>query len=128
MPDVLIDSRATCNVMAQQTWGLLKLKGIKCKSRKAAKELFAYGGTEPLLILGTFTADVMLAGINVRCRADFVEVKGNGRTLLGRETAEILSRLRVGPSQANNVTSRQLESDIRDRHKDLFTGIGLLRD
>lgn len=128
VPDVLIDSGATCNVMGQQTWELLKLKGIKCESRKAAKELFAYGSTEPLPTLGTFTADVMLAGSNVCCRADFVVVKGNGRTLLGRETAEVLSLLRVGPSQANSVTSGQLESDIQERYKDLFTGVGLLRD
>ena len=78
MPDILIDSEATCNVMSQQTWDLLKLKGIKCESRKAAKELFAYGSTEPLPTLGTFTTDVMLAGSNVRCGADFVVVKGNG--------------------------------------------------
>ncbi|KAL9966531.1 hypothetical protein ACROYT_G024619 [Oculina patagonica] len=91
--DVLIDSGATCNVMGQQTWDLLKPKGIKCESRKAAKELFAYVGTEPLPTLGSFTADVMLAGSNVRCRTDFVVVKGNGRTLLGRETAELLSLL-----------------------------------
>jgi len=128
VPDVLIDSGATCNVMGQQTWELLKLKGIKCESRKAAKELFAYGSTEPLPSLETFTADVMLAGSNVCCRADFVVVKGNGRTLLGRETAEVLSLLRVGPSQANSVTSGQLESDIQERYKDLFTGVGLLRD
>ena len=128
VPDVLIDSGATCNVMGQQTWDLLKLKGIKCESRKAAKELFAYGSTELLPTLGTFTADVMLAGSNVRCGADFVVVKGNGRTLLGRETAEVLSLLRVGPSQANSVTSGQLESDIQERYKGLFTGVGLLRD
>ncbi|KAL9974552.1 hypothetical protein ACROYT_G011601 [Oculina patagonica] len=120
VPDVLIDSGATCNVMGQQTWDLLKLKEIKCESRKAAKELFAYRGTEPLPTLGSFTADVMLAGSNVRCRTDFVVVKGNGRTLLGRETAELLSLLRVGPSQANSVTSGQLESDIRERYKDLL--------
>lgn len=72
-------------------------------------------------LLELFTADVMLAGSNVRCRADFVVVKGNGRTLLGRETAEVLSLLRVGPSQANSVPSGQLESDIQERYKDLFT-------
>ena len=46
--DVLIDSGATCNVVGQQTWEMLKLKGINCESRKSARELFAYGGTEPL--------------------------------------------------------------------------------
>ena len=77
VPHVLIDSGATCNVMGQQTWEMLKLEGIKCESRKLARELFAYGGTEPLPTLGTFSADVMLTGNN-GCRADFVVVKGDG--------------------------------------------------
>ena len=66
---------------------MLKLNGIKCESRKSARELFAYGGTEPLPTLGTFTADVMLTENNTHCRADFMVAKGNGRTLIGRETA-----------------------------------------
>ena len=32
--DVLIDSGATCNVVGQQTWEMLKLKGINCESPK----------------------------------------------------------------------------------------------
>ena len=112
VPDVLIDSGATCNVMGQQTWETLKLKGIKCESRKSARELFAYGGMEPLSTLGTCTADVMLNGNSNRCRADFVVVKGDDRTLLGHETAEILNLLHIGPFQANNVDSGGLESCI----------------
>ena len=30
--NVHIDSEATCNMMGQQTWQMLKLKGIKCES------------------------------------------------------------------------------------------------
>ncbi|XP_068758051.1 uncharacterized protein [Montipora capricornis] len=125
--DVLIDSGATCNLVGQQTWEMLKLKGINCESRKSARELFAYGGTEPLPTLGTFTADVSLTGNNSGCRADFVVVKGDGRTLLGRETAEILNLLYVGPFQANNVDSRGVESCIREKYKALFTGVGFLK-
>ena len=77
VPHVLIDSGATCNVMGQQTWEMLKLEGIKCESRKSARELFAYGGTEPLPTLGTFSADVMLTGNN-GCRADLVVKGGQG--------------------------------------------------
>ena len=43
--DVLIDSGATSNVVGQQTWEMLKRKGINCKSLKSARGLFAYGGT-----------------------------------------------------------------------------------
>ena len=106
---------------------LITLKGINCESRKSARELFAYGGTEPLPTLGTFTADVSLTGNKGGCRADFVVVKGDGRTLLGRETAEILNLLHIGPFQANNVVSGGLESCIREKYKALFTGVGLLK-
>ena len=83
--------------------------------------------TEPLPTLGTFTADVMLNGNNNGCRADFVVVKGDGRTLLGRETAEVLDLLHIGPFQANNVDSGGLESCVREKYKAVFTGIGLLK-
>ena len=85
LSNVLIDSGATCNVVGQQTCEMLKLEGINCESRKSARELFAHDGTEPLPNLGTFTADVSLTGNNCGCRADFVVVKGDGRTILGRE-------------------------------------------
>ena len=123
--DVLIDSGATCNVMGQQTWELLKQKGIKCESCKSARELFAYGGTEPLPTLGTFTADVTWAGMENGSKADFVVVKGDSRTLLDRETAEVLSLLRIGPLQANSVGGGQLDGDIREKYKHLFSGVGL---
>ena len=127
VPDVLIDSGASCNVMGQQTWELLKQKGINCESRKSAKELFAYGGTEPLPTLGTFTADVTLAGFGNGSNADFVVIEGDGRTLLGRETAEALNLLRIGPFQTNSVDGGRSDGDVREKYKHLFGGVGLLK-
>lgn len=100
--------------MGQQTWEMLKLKGINCESRKSARELFSYGSTEPTL--GTLTAEVTPTDNKSSCRADFV----------GRETAEMLNLLRIGPFQANNVDSGRLKSCIREKYKVLFTGVGLL--
>ena len=111
--DVLIDSGATCNVVGQQTWEMLKLKGINCESRKSARELFAYGGTEPLTTLGTFTADVSLTGNKSGCRADFVVVKGDGRTLVGRETAEILNLLTLVPSKRTMLSVELYPGEIQ---------------
>ena len=93
VPDVLIDLGASCNVMGQQTWGLLKQKGIKRQSRKSVKDLFAYGSIEPLLSLGTFTAGRHASWVKDGSKADFVVVEGDGHTLLGRETAEVLNLL-----------------------------------
>lgn len=55
----------------------------------------------------------MLTGNNSGCRADFMVVKDDGRTLLGCETADILNLLHIGRFQANNVDGAGLESCIR---------------
>ena len=34
VPDVLIDSGATCNLMGRGTWEWLKKHGVKCESKK----------------------------------------------------------------------------------------------
>ena len=72
--------------------GHFKTESNKLTSN-SARALFAYGSTEPLTTLGTFTADVSLTGSNSGYRVD------------GRETAEILRLLHIGPFQANNVDS-----------------------
>ena len=113
--------------MGQQTWELLEQKGIKCESRKSAKELFAYCGVELLPTLGTFKADVTQAGFKDGSKADFVVVVGDGRTLLARETAKALDLLRVGPFRANIVDGGGPDGDVREKYKHLFSGVGLLK-
>ena len=83
LPDTLIDSAATCNLMGQQTWDWLKARGIQCESHRSAKVLFSYGATEPLPTLGTFSAKVVSTRSKAECQADFVVIKGAGRPLLG---------------------------------------------
>ena len=129
LPDALIESGARCNLVGQQTWDWLKTSGIQCESRRSAKMLFAYGATEPLPTLGTFSAKVVSTRSNAECQADFVVIKEGARTLLGRETAETLGLLHVGPLRVNSVVCEHSEDDIRRMiYQDLFTGIGLLKD
>ena len=106
--------------------GIFLDRGMRCESRKSATTLYAYGGKEPLPLLRTYTADVMLAGDGTGCRADFVVVKGDGRTLLGRGSPMDLDILRVGPVQASSV-SGGLDGDICGRYSALFNGVGLLK-
>ena len=58
--DFLIDSGAACNVVDKSTWEWLKSKRIDASTRKSAKTLYAYGRTNPLPTLGTFTANVFV--------------------------------------------------------------------
>ena len=82
LPNVLIDSGATSNLLGKPTWEWLKSQRIQCKTRKDAKVLFAYGNTKPLPTLGTFTAHVMCTDTNATLEADFVVIDGDGKTLL----------------------------------------------
>ena len=53
-------------------------------------------------------------------------INGDGRSLLCRETAENLALLQLGPSHAVNIVNT--EADIKEKYKELFNGVGLLRD
>jgi len=126
LPNVLIDSGATCNLLGQGPWEWLKSQKIQCQTRKEAKALFSYGNTKPLPTLGTFTADMMSFDIGATCKTDFVVLNGDGRSLICRETAEKLGLLRLGPSHTVNVVNT--EADINEKYKELFNGVGHLRD
>ena len=96
--EVMIDSGATSNVISIPTWENLKRKGIKVLSQeRTARQLFAYGSSSLLVTHGTFTAEVISPVNGTRCIAEFVVVEGNGRSLLGKLTAEKLDLLQVGP-------------------------------
>ena len=77
LPNILIDSGATCNLLGKGTWEWLKSRKVQCNTRKEARILFAYGNTKPLPTLGTFTADVMSTDTIVTCTADFVVMNGD---------------------------------------------------
>ena len=126
VPDVLIDSGATCNLMGRGTWEWLKKHGVKCESQKQEQVLFAYGSKEPLPTMGTFTTEIESLDSNVRISADFVVIKGEGRTLLCKETAEKLNLLRVGPMYVNGIGNTA--DDIRVNYPELFEGVGMLKD
>ncbi|XP_077971377.1 uncharacterized protein LOC120341791 [Styela clava] len=88
-----------------------------------------HDGIITLKVLGTFTANVFVLNNESKCRTDFVVVKGNCQTLLGKEAATKLNVLRVGP--VNAMSSKTIDtsnSDIFSKYGKLFEGIGLLKD
>ena len=97
LKNVLIDSGATCNIVDRATWESLKQKGVKCKSRKCEKKLFAYGQTKPIEVVGTFESEIHCEESGEKCVDEFTVVEGRGKALLGKGTAEKLNVLRVGP-------------------------------
>ena len=128
---VLIDSGASCNLMDQKTWSYLKQQGVKCSSRRSTKKLFAYGQTNPLEITGIIEGTLECESSGKDCVCEFVVIQGSGKTLLGKNTAERLDVLRVGPPRpphVYSVTTEGSDADIRHEFQDIFAGIGKLND
>ena len=95
------------------------------------KKLFAYGQKEPLEVVGTFVAEVVCEDNGAECVDEFTVIKGTGRPLLGRKTAEKLNVLRVGPENIPNICSiveEGCDQDIRESYADILTGVGKLKD
>ena len=117
--------------MDRDTWKSLKQEGVKCRSQRCERELFAYGQSEPIEVAGTFESEVYCEASGERCVAKFTVVESHGRALLGRDTAEKLNVLRVGPPnfpQAYSITSEGTSVDIVKNFPDIFTGVGKLKD
>ena len=132
LKNVLIDSGASCNIMDRAAWENMKQKGVKCKSQKSEKKLFAYGQTEPIEVLGIFECDIYCNDSVVHCVDEFTVIEGSGKVLLGKETAEKLNVLRVGPPDSpqvySTVTSEGCGKDILKDLEDVFSGVGKLKD
>ena len=128
---ILIDSRATCNIMDKATWDMLKKDGVKCVSRRTNKKLFAYGQEKRIDVLGTFVAEIECEHNDRKCEGEFTLIKGTGKTLLGRRTAEKLDVLRVGPLEyphTYSVTEEGTDDDIRRKFAVVFAGVGKLKN
>ena len=116
---MVIDSRASTNVVDKGLWSELKQQKIACISKKCDKRLYAYGSKEPLKVLGTFSASTKVAKNEVQ--AEFVVIDGEGEALLGRETALQVGVLKLGVP----VYTLQSKEAIMSNHKD---GVGKLKD
>ncbi|KAI0225432.1 hypothetical protein LSAT2_023766 [Lamellibrachia satsuma] len=128
---ILIDSGATCNIMDKATWEMLKKEGVKYVSRRTNKKLFAYGQEKPIDVLGTFVAEIECENNDRKCEGQFTVIKGTGKTLLGRRTAEKLDVLRIGPLEhphTFSVTEEGTDADIRWKFADVFAGVGKLKN
>ena len=93
--------------------------------------MFAYGQKEPIDVAGTFTTEIVCEANGEKCTDEFTVMKGNGKPLLGKKTAEKLKVLRVGPERKGTVytvTEEGSDSNIWEEYTDIFTGVGKLKD
>lgn len=73
-----------------------------------------------------FSVKLVSTSSKAECQADFVVIKGAGRTLSGRKTAKTLRLLHVGPFHVNSAVCEHSKDDTPRRYQDLFTGIMIM--
>ena len=127
---VLIDSGASVNVIDRETWEMLKQHKIRCQqSYKSDRRIYSYAASEPLKIVGIFSAVVEVGHSAVEGK--FVVIEAQGRPLLGYQTATDLGVLKTGLQLWNNV-NMVAEDDLmqlmQTRYPTCFQGVGKLKD
>ncbi|XP_040159183.1 uncharacterized protein K02A2.6-like [Anopheles arabiensis] len=92
--NAMIDSGSKYNLISQIVWEQLKSQHVVVSNqhRDATITLKAYGG-QVLPLVGVFTATVTLG--SAETTADFYVVKGDGKTLIGRDTATLMGALKI---------------------------------
>ena len=61
--NMIIDSRASTNIIYKQTWECLKKNKVRCESARSSRKLYAHVSQTPLDVIGTFSCEVS-AGSN----------------------------------------------------------------
>lgn len=95
---MLIDSGSRCNIITDKTWKYLKKHTVRVSSqiRKPDKTLLPYGSKEPLEIMGSFEADIVISTNKTARKTIFYVVRDGTRNLLGKNTAIKLGVLQIG--------------------------------
>ncbi|XP_060085397.1 uncharacterized protein LOC132564789 [Ylistrum balloti] len=103
-------------------------KSERNQNKNQTRKLYAYGSTQPLTIMGSFTADVKLCtgSTSKQTEAEFFVLKEKGKSLLSMTLALELGVLRLGPEE-NSVAISQVEN-LKGKYSKLFTGLGKLKD
>ena len=129
--NLLIDSGSTLNSLDEPHFYQLNPPPVLHMSNA---KIFPYQAQEQLKILGTFKAHIASNDRTIVAR--FHVVRGKGGAILGKETAEKLDLLRVGPvskdalpvNTLSSNTATPLIMDILERNATLFFGTGKLKN
>lgn len=129
--NAVIDSGSKFNLMDQGTWNSLKAQNVIAHNQRQQTEIVfkAYGGY-PLEVIGVFEANIELAGQTKT--AEFYMIKGTGKLLIGRDTAEAFGILKITcevnkvdgigemPGPLNKIKGVMVEIPIRDDAKPII--------
>ena len=124
----IIDSGASCNLLGSYHLKKVQPKGLSTSLRPCHKDLYAYGSTTTLPLLGQFTAPTTVHNRTVD--TTFVVINGPGDILLGRESAEQFEVITFRNSLAANAVSAddEFRCSLLRQYPSVFEGVGKLRD
>lgn len=91
----IIDSGSKYNLVDEKTWLRLKAENIEVSNqRKETDKSFKAYGDHSLTVLGVFEATLSVGNRNIN--ADFYVIQGDGKVLIGRDSAMAIGVLKIG--------------------------------
>ena len=123
----LIDSGATCSLMGVNQLVQLEENGLTVSLQPCRQALFAYGGKEPLPLVGKFVEPTTVKGVTLD--TTFVVIQGEEEILLGRKSSDAF-RILTLPTTENIFysTHEDVKEAVQRKFQEVFTGIGTLGD
>lgn len=76
--------------------------------KNVTKKIYAYGQNKALELLGEFKCNLEIG--NRKTQATFMVMKGNGKRIVGYETAKELGILRIGLEATVNSNKRDIKT------------------
>lgn len=122
---IVVDSGSKFNLIDEKSWSDLKSKKVAVvNQRKGSDKIFkAYGG-HLLIVIGVFEALIEVGNNNVS--SDFYVIKGDGKCLLGRDTASLLGILKID-CDIQNIEEKLIEGEF-NKIKDIAVEIPIKTD
>ncbi|XP_066300907.1 uncharacterized protein [Branchiostoma lanceolatum] len=119
----LIDTGASVNILGEVSYRE-NLKGQSLQ--ESSTVIRPYGGRGPLVVLGKF--QTVVEANNRTSQTDIFVVRGTSGNLLSYETAKKLGLVEVHIDVNATVTDNGNTQGILQEYKDVFRGIGKLKD
>ncbi|XP_055615270.1 uncharacterized protein LOC129761559 [Toxorhynchites rutilus septentrionalis] len=121
----VIDSGSKYNLLSEIIWQQMKSKKVVVnnQTREVSKIFKVYGGQE-LVVLSAFTATIKV-GERITS-AKFYVVKGNGKILIGRDTATVMGILKIDAA-VNEINAEDKASPL-GTIKDVVIDIPIMTD
>lgn len=112
--EIIIDSGSKDNIVGHDHWEMLKNQNVNVENMlKASDKSFNSYGENPLHVIGTFEAEIIIGPHATK--AKFYVTKQKGKPLLGLVTGKMLKVIKIGlDAYVNSIEKSQTLSTIKD--------------